>query len=156
MALLGHRYTVVTEAWVMRRSIDFILCCACFCQGIKLQVHQTWTNYVLKQNWNHYSWIDFREIQLQSPIRLHLANPSSNRLGLDFWPGWLNNGRDRPFWDFGRARENRVRPFSKFFGHNPVLIDHSELSTTMPSFLNQTVLTFASERFSKNVIHMLL
>ena len=24
--------------------------------------------------------------------------------------------------------------FSKFFGHNPVLIDHSELSKTMPSF----------------------
>ena len=32
------------------------------------------------------------------------------------------------------ASGNRVRPLSKFFGHNPVLIDLSELNTKMPSF----------------------
>ena len=32
------------------------------------------------------------------------------------------------------ALQARVRPFIKVFGHNPVLIDHIELSMTMPKF----------------------
>ena len=43
-----------------------------------------------------------------------------------------SNGRD----DRRERTRSRVRPFSKFLKHNPVLIDFSELSTRISSFLN--------------------
>ena len=54
-----------------------------------------------------------------------------------------------------RARTNRVRPFSKFLKHNTVLVDLSELSTRISSFLNWTTFkfAFASRQFKENIFH---
>ena len=41
----------------------------------------------------------------------------------------ISNGAAQAYY-----RQIRVRPFSKFFGHDPVPIDHSELSAMVPSF----------------------
>ena len=49
--------------------------------------------------------------------------------------------------------QKALTPKIPFFWHL-VLIDHIELSTMMPTFLNWIMFTFASERFSKNIIHM--
>ena len=53
--------------------------------------------------------------------------------------------------------QNRVRHFSKFFGHNPALIDHSELSAMTPSLkkLNNVDLCLWAI-FDKYILHVIV
>ena len=51
----------------------------------------------------------------------------------------------------------RVRPFFKVFGHNPALIDHSELRAMIPSFskLNNVYLCLWAI-FDKYILHVIV